>query len=145
MLAHLAKVNGDFIRAHGHGIEHLRPRELCDVAYALLIDDIERNYYALLASGATWKDTSDPLGDSVTRFEERMGLRENPADIALELHKQLLKQRGIEWDDTPVGAGSGQWWDQDIEFTSMGDLDAAGKRKPQSKVPGQGLFQPKGK
>jgi hypothetical protein len=59
----------------------------------------------------------------IVRFEERMGLREDPEAIALELHRQLLKSRGIAWDETPVGPGSGQWWDQDIEFSDMSDLD----------------------
>lgn len=45
------------------------------------------------------------------------------------MHRQWLKDQGKEWDDTPVGAGSGQWWDQDVEFTSMGDLDANGNRR----------------
>lgn len=120
-------MNGDFIRAHGHGIQELDARELCDVAYAAIIGDIEQHYYALVASGATWKDTQDPLGDDITRFEERIGLRDNPEDIALEMHKQFLASQGKEWDDTPVGAGNGEWWDQDIEYGSMSDLDAAAK------------------
>lgn len=121
-------MNGDFLLAHGHGIEDLDVRELCDVAYASIVQAIERSYYAAVAAGAKFENTRDPLGDQIVQFEEKIGLRENPEDIALELHKQLLKSRGIEWDDTPVGAGSGQWWDQDIEFTDMSDLDAAKKR-----------------
>jgi hypothetical protein len=82
-----------------------------------------------VAAGAQWKDSHDPLGDEITRFEERIGLRENPEEIALMMHKQFLKDQGREWDDTPVGAGNGQWWDQDVEFTDMSDLDAAAKRR----------------
>lgn len=82
-----------------------------------------------MAAGAKWEDATDPLGDMIVRFEERVGLRENPEAIAFELHKQLLKSRGIEWDDTPVGAGSGQWWDQDVEFTDMSDLDKTSRRR----------------
>lgn len=129
MLAHLAKVNGDFLRAHGHGIEELTPRELCDIAYSAILEDMERHYYALVAAGATWKDTTDPLGDDIIRFEERIGLRDDPEALALEMHKQFLTSQGKEWDDTPVGAGNGQWWDQDVEFTDMSDLDREQKRR----------------
>ena len=121
-------MNGDFLRAHGYGIEELDTRELCDVAYASIVADMERNFYALVAAGAQWKDTRDPLGDDIRRFEERIGLRDNPEALALEMHKQFLAAQGKEWDDTPVGAGSGQWWDQDVEFSSMSDLDTAAKR-----------------
>lgn len=129
LLANLAKVNGTFLRSHGHGIEALEVRELCDISYALITEGIERDYYARVAAGAKWEDATDPLGDMIVRFEERVGLRENPEAIAFELHKQLLKSRGIEWDDTPVGAGSGQWWDQDVEFTDMSDLDKTSRRR----------------
>lgn len=122
-------MNGDFVRAHGHGIEELDVREMCDVAYALHVADLERHYYALVSAGATWKDSKDPLGDAIMRFEEKIGLRDNPEDLALELHRKWLEQRGIEWDDTPVGAGNGQWWDQDVEFTDMADLDREAKRR----------------
>ena len=88
-----------------------------------------KHYYALVAAGAQWKDSRDPLGDDIQRFEERIGLRENPEEIALAMHRQFLKDQGKEWDDTPVGAGSGAWWDQDIEFTDMSDLDAEAKRR----------------
>jgi hypothetical protein len=124
VLAHLAKVNGDFLRAHGRGIEELSPRELCDIAYSAILEDMERHYYALVAAGAQWKDSTDPLGDDIVRFEERIGLRDDP-----EMHKQFLRDQGKEWDDTPVGAGNGQWWDQDVEFTDMSDLDAEAKRR----------------
>lgn len=103
-------------------------RELCDVAYSYVLEETEKRYLAQVSAGAQWENTDDPLGDAVTRFEERAGLRENPEDIALELHRQFMKAQGKEWDETPVGAGSGQWWDQDVEFTSMEDLDAGKKR-----------------
>jgi hypothetical protein len=125
----LSKVNGEFLRVHGHGIEQLDPRELCDLVYATLTGDIERHYYALVAAGAQWKDSSDPLGDDIVRFEERIGLRDDPAAWALEQHKLFLAAQGKEWDDTPVSAGSGQWWDQDVEFSSMESLDAQQKGK----------------
>ena len=117
------------LRAHGHGIEELSTRELCDVAYATIVSDLERQYYALLAAGAKWEGTSDPLGDQVTQFEERIGLRDDPAAWALEQHKAFLAAQGKEWDDTPVTGGSGEWWDQDVEFTSMSDLDRAANRR----------------
>jgi hypothetical protein len=90
---------------------------------------MEHHYYAQVAAGATWKDTSDPLGDQIHRFEERIGLRENPEALALAMHKQLLKERGIEWDDTPVGSGNGEWWDQDAEFSDMSDLNREAERR----------------
>ena len=90
---------------------------------------MERHHYALVAAGATWKDSNDPLGDAIKRMEEQIGLRENPEDIALTLHKRWLADRGIEWDDTPVSAGSGQRWDQDVEFTDMSDLDRESRRR----------------
>jgi hypothetical protein len=121
-------VNGDFLRAHGHGIEQLDARELCDVAYSSIVAEMERQYYAQVSGGAQWKDANDPLGESIMRFEERIGLRDNPEALALEMHKAFLKSQGKEWDDTPVGAGGGQWWEQDVEFTSMSDLDAAAQR-----------------
>lgn len=120
-------------------MQDLAPRELCDLAYAAIIADIERSYYAQVSAGAEWKDASDPLGDSIRRFEERVGLRDDPEALALELHKGLLKSRGIEWDDTPVSGGSGKWWDQDVEFSDMSDLDAeAHRREAVSK--NRGLF-----
>lgn len=82
-----------------------------------------------MAAGAKWEGTSDPLADDIRRLEERIGLRENPEEIALALHRQFLADQGKEWDDTPVGAGSGQWWDQDVEFTDMSDLDATAGRR----------------
>jgi hypothetical protein len=139
VLAHFAKVNGDFLRTHGHGIEQLSPRELCDVAYSSIVADMERHYYALVAAGAKWEDVSDPLGDDIQRFEERIGLRDDPEAIALAMHRQFLKDQGKEWDDTPVGAGTGQWWEQDTEFTSMSDLDQASKRR-QAVEKNRGLF-----
>lgn len=92
-----------------------------------------------MSAGAKWEGTSDPLGDSVRRFEERIGLRDNPEDTAMALHRQLLAARGIEWDETPVSAGSGQWWDQDVEFSDMSDLDAA-SRKREAVSTNRGLF-----
>jgi hypothetical protein len=128
VLANLSKVNGQLLR-RGTSVGDLDARELCDVAYSLLAEDVERHYYAQVAAGSTWKDVSDPLGDAIARLQERLGLREDPEAVALELHKGLLAARGIEWDDTPVGGGSGQWWDQEAEFTVMGDLDAAARRR----------------
>lgn len=125
----MAKVNGDLVRAHGRGIEALDTRELCDVAYAAIIADMERHYYALVAAGAKWEGTDDPLGDDIRRFEERIGLREDPHAVALAMHRQFLAAQGKEWDDTPVTGGSGQWWDQDVEFSDMADLDAEAKRR----------------
>lgn len=116
-------MNGDFLRRTGHGIGTLSPSELCDVAYATLVDGLERQYYAQLAAGARWDD-DDPLGETIVRLEERLGLREDPEALALELHKRMLAAQGKPWDDTPVGAGSGQWWEQDVDdFRDMSDLD----------------------
>jgi hypothetical protein len=129
VLAHIAKVNGDFVRAHGYGIEGLGVRELCDIAYAAIIADMERHYYALVAAGAKWEGTNDPLGDDIEKFEERIGLRDDPQAWAMEQHKAFLKAQGKEWDDTPVAAGSGQWWDQDVEFSDMADLDKEAHRR----------------
>jgi hypothetical protein len=128
VLAHLAKVSGLLLR-RGVFIENLDARELCDIAYSLLAEDIERSYYAQVAAGAKWEDVSDPLGEAMQRLDERLGLREDPEAVALELHKKLLAARGVEWDDTPVGGGSGEWWDQEAEFSSMSDLDAAARRR----------------
>lgn len=139
MFLHFAKVNGDFLRTHGHGIECLDLRELCDVAYSLILADMERHYYALVAAGAEWKDSRDPLGDDIQRFEERIGLRDDPEALALALHKQFMKDQGKEWDDTPVGAGTGQWWEQDTEFTDMSDLDRTATRGHASER-NRGLF-----
>ena len=80
-----------------------------------------------MAAGATWQDTEDPLGEAITRAEERLRLREDPEAIALEMHRKLLAARGIPWDDTPVGQGAGQWWEQDVaDFRDMSDLDRKG-------------------
>lgn len=114
-------------------------RELCDVAYSAIVSGMERHYYAMVAAGAKWESTSDPLLDSVERFEERTGLREDPEAIALEMHKQFLRSQGKTWDDTPVGAGNGQWWDQDVEFTDMSDLDQEQKRRTAAET-NRGLF-----
>lgn len=129
LLVNLAKVNGDFLRANGCGIEKLSASELCDIAYAAITSGIERHYYALVAAGAKWEGTDDPLGDDIRKFEERVGLRDDPNAWALAMHKQMMESQGKEWDDTPVAAGSGQWWDQDVEFSDMSDLDAQAKRR----------------
>lgn len=139
-------MNGEFLRAHGHGIQELDVRELCSLAYAMITEDMTRHYYALVAAGAKFNDSEDPLGDQIYRFEEKIGIRFNPEDIALAAHKAWLKRRGMEWDDTPVGAGNGQWWDTNVEWTrqtTMGDLDteaekARGKKPapvPPARVP----------
>ena len=129
MLANFARVSGLLLR-RGTRITDLDARELCDVAYSLLVEGIERGYYAQVAAGVKWKDVSDPLGEALYRLEEHLGLHEDPQAVAMELHKKMLKDRGIEWDDTPVsGGGSGEWWDQDAEFTSMSDLDAGARRR----------------
>lgn len=122
-------MNGDFLRANGHGIGTLAPSELCDVAYSALVEGLERQYYAQLAAGAKWDD-ADPLGEMIGRLEEQLSLRENPEAIALELHRRMMAAQGKEWDDTPVGAGSGQWWEQDVDdFRDMSDLDRAASGK----------------
>lgn len=129
-------MNGDLLRATGRGMETLSPRELCDVAWSAMLEGIEKQYYAMVAAGIKF-EAEDPMADQVTRLEEKIGLRYNPEDLALELHKTLLAARGIEWDDTPVGAGSGKWWDQDIDnFKDMSDLDAASKKKRVSRLLG---------
>lgn len=128
MLGHYSKVNGDFLRAHGRGIEELDPRELCDLAYATLIAMIEQRHYALVAAGAEWKDSDDPLGEEITAFEERIGLREDPKAVAYAMHKQFMESQGKQWDETPVGTAN-EWWDQNVEFTDMEALDEAVRRK----------------
>jgi hypothetical protein len=135
----LARANGDLLRATGYGLEELDVRELCDLAYSSIIESMEKQYYAQLAAGGKWENSDNPLEDSIVRFEERAGLRENPEEIALELHKRFLADQGKEWDDTPVSAGSGQWWDQDVEFTDMADLDQQARRREASSVT-RGLF-----
>lgn len=131
VLGHLAKVNGEFLRRTGRGIETLDVREACDLAYAVITSDMERNFYAMVSAGAKFTDSDDPLGDQVLRFEERAGLRFNPEDIALEAHRNWLRAQGKDWDDTPVGAGNGQWWDTNVEWTprtTMSDLDSEAAR-----------------
>lgn len=114
-------------------------REMCDAAYSAIVADVERNFYAQVAAGAQWKDSTDPLGDTIERLEERLGLREDPEAIALAMHKAFMLSQGKEWDETPVGAGSGQWWDQDVEFSDMSDLDQEAKRRTAAET-NRGLF-----
>ena len=102
------------------------------------MDDLTRHHYAQVAAGAKW-ETEDPLGDAVRKFEEQVGLRDDPNAWALEQHKKMLAAQGKEWDDTPVKGGSGQWWDQDVEFTEMSDLDRQSSRK-QTVNRNRGLF-----
>lgn len=136
MLGNLARVNGALLRGAGYGVEDLHVSELCDVAYSMLTDDLERNYYAQVAAGMTFKDSDTPLADAVYRFEERIGLRENPESIAMELHKRWRAAQGLAWDDTPVGQGGGNWWEQDVEdFRDMSDLDKPTVKRPVRPVP----------
>jgi hypothetical protein len=104
------------------------------------VRDIEQHYYALVAAGAKWEDSDDPLRDNIVRFEERIGLRDDPEAIALALHRQFLEAQGKEWDDTPVGGGGSRgWWDQNVEFTDMSDLDRASQHRA-SVSKNRGLF-----
>lgn len=84
-------------------------------------------FRAQVAAGAQF-ESDDPLGEKITRFEEEIGLRVNPADVALALHRQWMAQQGKAWDDTPV-AGDDRWWDQNIEYTGMEDLNRALTKK----------------
>lgn len=54
------------------------------------------------------------LRDRVIRFEESIGLRIDPAKIALAQHRAFLASQGIEWDDTPTEADD--WRAEDREY-----------------------------
>jgi hypothetical protein len=77
-------------------------------------------------------ESEDPLGDAIRSFEEEIGLHggSTAEAIALAMHKEFMRQQGKEWDDTPVSVGdSDRWWDQDVEYTSMRDLNKKLTRK----------------
>jgi hypothetical protein len=77
-------------------------------------------------------EAQDPLGDEIRAFEESIGLRggANAEELALAMHKEWMRQQGKEWDDTPVtGKQADRWWDQDVEYKSMDDLNRKLTRK----------------
>lgn len=123
----MRRIDGQQVRATGRGIEGLTLRQVCNVAYSLVIDEMTLTFRAQVAAGAKF-EVDDPLGERIERFEEEIGLRFDPAAAALAMHKAWMTAQGKAWDDTPVTADA-RWWDQDVEFTSMDDLNKSMTRK----------------
>jgi hypothetical protein len=120
-------LDGRQIASTGRGIESLTLRQLCNLAYAHYLDEMALTFRAQVAAGAKW-DTDDPFAEKVEEFEEKISLRYDPAETARAMQRAWVEAQGGSWDETPVEA-SKNWWDKDVEFTSMGDLDNAMKGK----------------
>jgi hypothetical protein len=86
------------------------PRQCMNIAWSLIIDEMTIEDRAMRAAGHKFED---PLDDRIQYFEERIGLRVNPEEVAMALHKQRLAAMGIPWDDTQVQV---DWRMQDQEF-----------------------------
>jgi hypothetical protein len=59
------------------------------------------------------KDSDDSVETHIERWQEKVGLRVDPAAAALEAMKAFNKMRGIPWDDTPVEM---DWRERDEEI-----------------------------
>lgn len=94
-------------------------RQFCNVVYSLVVDEISVSVRTAVSAGAKF-ETDDPIGERIQKFEEELGLRTDPMKVALEMQKQFMAMQGLPWDDTPVKLEEDRWWDQDIEYTSMG-------------------------
>jgi len=122
LLAHLRQIDGQQIRQTGKSVNGLTMREMCNVAYSHYVDDMTGTFRAQVARGATW-ETNDPLGEQIEAWEEKIGLRYDPAIVAQEMLRAWQESQGMTWDDTPVAADD-KWLagDVNIEFSSMDDL-----------------------
>jgi hypothetical protein len=59
------------------------------------------------------KETDDPVETIIERWQEKVGLKIDPAAQALEAMKAFYKATGRPWDDTPVTA---DWREVDTEI-----------------------------
>lgn len=89
------------LRNQGRGILTFSVREICNIAYSIIVEDLEKMWWAQFSHPNTDLEKLGSIEETVERFEERIGLRINPEDIAMEQHKAMLKAKGIEWDNTP--------------------------------------------
>jgi hypothetical protein len=78
------------------------------------IEDREARY-----AGAK-KETDDDLETVIERWEQKIGLRVDPEEQALEALKAFNKARGIPWDDTPVVPSDWRERDEEIPGEYMG-------------------------
>lgn len=62
------------------------------------------------------KESDDSVETLIERWQEKIGLKVDPAAEALKAMKAFNKMRGIPWDDTPVEA---DWREKDEEIPGV--------------------------
>lgn len=86
-----------------------------NLAHHLIIDEMIIEDRKFRWSGNK-KDSDDPVETAIERFEEKIGLRVDPAAEALKAMKAWYKATGREWDDTPVDV---DWRERDEEIPGV--------------------------
>lgn len=76
-------------------------REAINIAIAWQVDDFRKEDHAFRWSGSK-KESDDPVEVTIERWQEKIGLKVDPAAEALEAMKRFYAATGKEWDDTPV-------------------------------------------
>jgi hypothetical protein len=71
------------------------------------------------------KDSDDPVETHIERWQERIGLKVDPAAEALKAMKAFYEATGREWDDTPVTA---DWRETDEEIPGNYMAGSKGKK-----------------
>jgi hypothetical protein len=98
-------------------IEELSPRQICNIAWSMIYDEIVTSRQVQEAAGKTYQND---LAEQIEDVEIQMGLRFDNVAYALEQHKKLLALQGKEWDDTPIEM-DWRMQDREIPGTYMGD------------------------
>lgn len=127
MLAYYSRIDGRLLLSHGRGLHTFTPREACNIAHHLIIEEMITEDREFRWSGSK-KQSDDPVETHIQRWEEKIGLRIDPAAMALEAMKAFYKATGKVWDDTPVEVDWRQK-DEEIPGTYMG-----GSKGPQGEA-----------
>jgi hypothetical protein len=120
LLAFYSLVDGRLLLSHGRGLHTFTVREACNIAIAWQTDDFRREDHAFRWSGSK-KESDDPVEVIIERWQEKIGLKVDPAAEALEAMKRFYKATGKDWDDTPVEV-DWRMKDEEIPGTYMGGV-----------------------
>lgn len=101
MLAYYALVDGRLLLSHGRGLHTFTPREACNIAITWQVEEMRAEDREFRWSGSK-KESDDRVETIIEHWEEKMGLRVDPAAEALKAMQAFYKATGREWDDTPV-------------------------------------------
>jgi hypothetical protein len=83
-----------------------------NIAIAWHMDEMREEDRRWRYSGGK-KESDDPVETVILHWQEKIGLKVDPAAAALEAMKAFYKATGREWDDTPVEA---DWRERDEEI-----------------------------